>query len=101
MSDREHSNSKRHGKKPGGPAAKAEAKEPFSFRYFLRALGPGLITGASDADPSGIGTYIQAGAQHGSGIGWTMLLTYLLLVAIDEISERVGRVTLHGLSGNV
>src|SRR4051812_4338868 len=101
MSDREHSNSKRHGKKPGGPAAKAEVKEPFSFRYFLKALGPGLITGASDDDPSGIGTYSQAGAQLGYGIGWTMLLSFPLMVAIQEISARVGRVTGHGISGNV
>ena len=43
---------------------------------FLKRLGPGLITGASDDDPSGIGTYSQAGAQLGFGVGWTMLLTY-------------------------
>src|SRR5262249_23087261 len=47
-------------------------------RQFLRRLGPGLITGASDDDPSGIGTYSQAGAQLGYGIGWTMLLTFPL-----------------------
>jgi Mn2+/Fe2+ NRAMP family transporter len=57
-----------------------------------RQLGPGLITGASDDDPSGIGTYSQAGAQLGFGIGWTMLLTYPLMVAIQEISARIGRV---------
>ena len=71
------------------------------MRYFLRALGPGLITGASDDDPSGIGTYSQAGAQLGYGIGWTMLLTFPLMAAIQEISARVGRVTGHGISGNV
>nr|WP_246801356.1 divalent metal cation transporter [Bradyrhizobium genosp. L] len=64
-------------------------------------LGPGLITGASDDDPSGIGTYSQAGAQLGYGIGWTMLLTFPLMTAIQEISARVGRVTGHGISGNV
>jgi NRAMP (natural resistance-associated macrophage protein)-like metal ion transporter len=64
-------------------------------------LGPGLITGASDDDPSGIGTYSQAGAQLGFGIGWTMLLTYPLMVAIQEISGRIGRVTGHGIAGNV
>ena len=58
-----------------------------SFRV-LKALGPGLITGASDDDPSGIGTYSQAGAQLGFGIGWTMLLTFPLMVAIQEISAR-------------
>jgi NRAMP (natural resistance-associated macrophage protein)-like metal ion transporter len=104
MTDHKKSNSKNHAKKrPGNdkPAPKAGAKEPFSFRYFLRALGPGLITGASDDDPSGIGTYSQAGAQLGYGIGWTMLLTFPLMVAIQEISARVGRVTGHGISGNV
>ena len=60
---------------------------------FLARLGPGLITGASDDDPSGIGTYSQAGAQLGFGISWTMLLTYPLMVAIQEISARIGRVT--------
>jgi Mn2+/Fe2+ NRAMP family transporter len=55
----------------------------------LKILGPGLITGASDDDPSGIGTYSQAGAQFGFGIGWTMLLTYPLMVAIQEISARM------------
>lgn len=68
---------------------------------FLSRLGPGLITGASDDDPSGIGTYSQAGAQLGFGIGWTMLLTYPLMAAIQEISARIGRVTGHGIAGNV
>lgn len=75
--------------------------EPFSFRGFLKTLGPGLVTGASDDDPSGIGTYSQAGAQLGYGIGWTMLLTFPLMVAIQEISARVGRVTGRGIAGNV
>jgi NRAMP (natural resistance-associated macrophage protein)-like metal ion transporter len=90
-------------KKPGAekPAPKLEPHHPFSFRLFLKSLGPGLITGASDDDPSGIGTYSQAGAQLGYGIGWTMLLTFPLMAAIQEISARVGRVTGHGISGNV
>jgi NRAMP (natural resistance-associated macrophage protein)-like metal ion transporter len=70
-------------------------------RGVLKSLGPGLITGASDDDPSGIGTYSQAGAQLGFGIGWTMLLSYPLMVAIQEISARIGRVTGHGIAGNV
>src|SRR5207237_3053009 len=70
-------------------------------RGILQRLGPGLITGASDDDPSGIGTYSQAGAQLGFGIGWTMLLSYPLMVAIQEISGRIGRVTGHGIAGNV
>jgi NRAMP (natural resistance-associated macrophage protein)-like metal ion transporter len=67
----------------------------------LKQLGPGLITGASDDDPSGIGTYSQAGAQLGFSIGWTMLLTFPLMVAIQEISARVGRTTGHGIAGNL
>lgn len=78
-----------------------QRRESFRFRDFLKSLGPGLITGASDDDPSGIGTYSQAGAQLGYGIGWTMLLTFPLMVAIQEISARVGRVTGHGIAGNV
>ncbi|PDT72405.1 divalent metal cation transporter [Bradyrhizobium sp. C9] len=76
-------------------------REPFSFNRVVKSLGPGLITGASDDDPSGIGTYSQAGAQLGYGIGWTMLLTFPLMTAIQEISARVGRVTGHGIAGNV
>jgi NRAMP (natural resistance-associated macrophage protein)-like metal ion transporter len=83
------------------PAPKAERPKPFRFKDFLKSLGPGLITGASDDDPSGIGTYSQAGAQLGYGIGWTMLLTFPLMAAIQEISARVGRVTGRGIAGNV
>jgi Mn2+/Fe2+ NRAMP family transporter len=70
-------------------------------RRILGQLGPGLITGASDDDPSGIGTYSQAGAQLGFGIGWTMLLTFPLMAAIQEISARIGRTTGHGIAGNL
>src|ERR1700756_4798756 len=80
---------------------KIHKRQTFRLRGFLQTLGPGLVTGASDDDPSGIGTYSQAGAQLGFGIGWTMLLTYPLMAAIQEISARVGRVTRHGISGNV
>src|SRR5205085_7582961 len=82
-------------------AVKIQRRESFSWRDFLKTLGPGLITGASDDDPSGIGTYSQAGAQLGYGIGWTMLLTFPLMAAIQEISAWVGRVTRHGIAGNV
>jgi NRAMP (natural resistance-associated macrophage protein)-like metal ion transporter len=104
MTDRTKSNPKHYAHKhPGNdkPAAKGEPHQPFRLRDFAKALGPGLITGASDDDPSGIGTYSQAGAQLGYGIGWTMLLTFPLMAAIQEISARVGRVTGHGISGNV
>src|SRR4030081_101255 len=90
-----------HKKAGNKKPAKPEVHQPFRFRDFLKSLGPGLITGASDDDPSGIGTYSQAGAQLGYGIGWTMLLTFPLMAAIQEISARVGRVTGHGISGNV
>ncbi len=61
-------------------------------RSWMRRLGPGLITGAADDDPSGIATYSQAGAQFGFGLLWTMLLTYPLMVAIQLVSARMGRV---------
>ena len=83
------------------PPADHKHHDPFSPRGFLKALGPGLVTGASDDDPSGIGTYSQAGAQLGYGIGWTMLFTLPLMVAIQEISGRVGRITGRGIAGNV
>jgi NRAMP (natural resistance-associated macrophage protein)-like metal ion transporter len=65
------------------------------------ALGPGLITGASDDDPSGIATYSQAGAQFGFSMCWVMLFTFPLMAAIQEISGRIGRVTGHGIAGNI
>ena len=66
-----------------------------------RVLGPGLITGASDDDPSGIATYSQIGAQFGYALGWTMLFSYPLMAAIQEISARIGRVTGLGIAGNI
>jgi NRAMP (natural resistance-associated macrophage protein)-like metal ion transporter len=86
---------------PNLSSPKVHKRRTFRFRGFLQTFGPGLITGASDDDPSGIGTYSQAGAQLGFSIGWTMLLTYPLMVAIQEISARIGRVTGHGIAGNV
>ena len=71
------------------------------FARFLRVLGPGLVTGASDDDPSGIGTYSQVGAQFGFGMLWTMLFSYPLMVSIQLISARIGRVTGHGIAGNL
>jgi len=67
----------------------------------LALLGPGLITGASDDDPSGIATYSQAGAQFGNSMCWVMLFCYPLMVAIQEISARIGRVTGRGIAGNL
>jgi NRAMP (natural resistance-associated macrophage protein)-like metal ion transporter len=71
------------------------------FQRFLRTIGPGFITGASDDDPSGIGTYSQAGAQLGFNIGWAMLFTFPLMAAIQEIAARIGRTTGTGISGNL
>jgi Mn2+/Fe2+ NRAMP family transporter len=67
----------------------------------LEIMGPGLITGASDDDPSGIATYSQAGAQFGVNMGWTLMLTFPLMCAIQQISAQIGRVTGHGLGGNL
>jgi len=82
------------------PIANSRTTKQGALRRFLGVLGPGLITGASDDDPSGIGTYSQAGAQFGFDISWTMLLTYPLMAAIQEISAR-GRTTGHGIAGNL
>jgi NRAMP (natural resistance-associated macrophage protein)-like metal ion transporter len=70
-------------------------------RGLLAFLGPGLITGASDDDPSGIATYSQVGAQFGYSMAWVMLFTWPLMAAIQEISARIGRVTGEGIAGNI
>lgn len=67
----------------------------------MRRLGPGLITGAADDDPSGIATYSQAGAQFGFAMLWTVIFTLPLMVAIQMISARIGHVTGHGLTTNI
>jgi NRAMP (natural resistance-associated macrophage protein)-like metal ion transporter len=67
----------------------------------LKKLGPGLITGAADDDPSGIATYSQAGAQFGYGLLWSILLTTPLMIGIQVISARIGRVTGQGLAANM
>jgi NRAMP (natural resistance-associated macrophage protein)-like metal ion transporter len=68
---------------------------------FFARLGPGLITGAADDDPSGIATYSQAGAQFGVNMLWTVAFTYPLMVAVQLISARIGRVTGAGLAANM
>ena len=70
-------------------------------RTLLRLLGPGLIAGASDDDPSGIATYSQAGAQFGFATNWVMLFTWPLMAAIQEVSARIGRVTGKGIAANI
>src|SRR5436190_12394130 len=71
------------------------------WRGILSVLGPGLISGASDDDPSGIATYSQAGAQFGYSTCWVMLFTWPLMAAIQEISARIGRVTGKGIAANL
>lgn len=68
---------------------------------WFKKLGPGLITGAADDDPSGIATYSQAGAQFGFNMLWTVLFTYPLMVGIQVVSARIGRVSGHGLATNI
>jgi NRAMP (natural resistance-associated macrophage protein)-like metal ion transporter len=83
-----------------GSARADEVKQPERPKL-LQILGPGLITGASDDDPSGIATYSQAGAQFGFDLGWTLLFSWPLMCAIQEISARIGRVTGRGIAGNL
>ena len=75
--------------------------EEESSESWLKKLGPGLITGAADDDPSGIATYSQAGAQFGFNMLWTVLFTYPLMVGIQVVSARIGRVTGHSLATNI
>jgi NRAMP (natural resistance-associated macrophage protein)-like metal ion transporter len=78
---------------------RSEAKK--SRNMVLRLLGPGLVTGAADDDPSGIATYSQAGAQFGYGLLWTVFLTTPFMIAIQLVSAQIGRVTGKGLAANV
>jgi NRAMP (natural resistance-associated macrophage protein)-like metal ion transporter len=68
---------------------------------FWKVLGPGLVTGASDDDPSGIATYSQAGAAYGLSTLWTALITFPLMASIQEMCARIGLVTSHGLAGTL
>ena len=70
-------------------------------RGFLRQLGPGIVTGAADDDPSGIGTYSQAGAQFGFAMLWSVVFSLPLMCAVQEICARIGRVTGKGLAANL
>lgn len=72
-----------------------------AHKGLLARLGAGLITGASDDDPSGIATYSQAGAQFGYAMCWVMLFCFPLMAAIQEICARIGRVTGHGIAGSI
>jgi NRAMP (natural resistance-associated macrophage protein)-like metal ion transporter len=81
--------------------ARRRAARRATHKGLFGLLGPGLITGASDDDPSGIATYSQTGAQFGYAMCWVMLFCFPLMVAIQEISARMGRVTGQGIAGNI
>jgi len=78
-----------------------EAERKRAHVPLLKQLGPGLITGAADDDPSGIATYSQAGAQFGYGLLWSVFFTTPLMIGIQVVSARIGRVTGHGLAANI
>ncbi|MEI6728609.1 MAG: Nramp family divalent metal transporter [bacterium] len=73
-------------------------KTKYSGENFIEKLGPGIVTGASDDDPSGITTYTQAGSQFGLGLLWIAFLTFPLMASIQEMSGRIGLVTKKGLA---
>src|ERR1700693_102714 len=93
------------GATPPLPSSHTERrKQPGSSSRGLRfcgKLGPGIVTGASDDDPSGIATYSQVGAQFGFAMLWTMIFSYPLMAGIQEISAWIGRVTGMGIAGNI
>ncbi len=82
------------------PEPSTQPKEKSGPSLF-KILGPGLVTGAADDDPSGIATYSQVGAQFGFGMLWTMLFSFPLMCGIQEISGRIGRITGRGIAGNL
>src|SRR5213593_780771 len=87
---------------PAGGSGSLEAammRETSPIKRFLKVLGPGLITGASDDDPSGIGTYAVAGASLGFAALWTALVTFPLMAAVENICSRLGLVSGTGLAG--
>ena len=71
------------------------------LKKLLNKLGPGVVTGASDDDPSGIATYSLAGASQGFSLLWTAFLTFPLMATIQEMCARIGLVTQRGLAGNI
>ena len=76
-----------------------EAPRPAGVRAFWKSLGPGIVTGAADDDPSGIATYSVAGAQYGTALLWTALFTWPLMVAVQTMCARIGMVTGRGIAG--
>ncbi|WP_242138879.1 divalent metal cation transporter [Sphingomonas sp. TREG-RG-20F-R18-01] len=82
------------------PSAAVEDRRPWAERA-LSVMGPGLVTGAADDDPSGIATYSQVGAQFGYSLGWILLFSYPLMVVTQEIAARIGCVTGVGIAQNL
>ena len=80
---------------------RARAHKPHRIPSFLRHVGPGVITGAADDDPSGIATYTQAGAQFGTGVLWTVFLTLPFMIGIQLVSARIGRQSGKGIAANL
>jgi Mn2+/Fe2+ NRAMP family transporter len=76
-------------------------RTPSRLARFFRSLGPGLVTGAADDDPSGIGTHSQIGAQFGYGLAWTFVLSFPLMVVIQQVAAEIGRVTGAGIARNL
>ena len=85
----------------GAPEERTSLARRAGSVTLLKQLGPGLITGAADDDPSGIATYSQAGAQAGFGLLWTLVLTFPLMAAIQLVSAHIGRITGKGLASNM
>jgi len=83
------------------PAASDKLTSTRGLRGVIRALGPGLVTGAADDDPSGIGTHSQVGAEFGYGLAWTFVLSFPLMVVIQQIAAVIGRVTGGGIAANL
>src|SRR5256885_2316854 len=75
------------------PRSPYSMSQTWPRRKFIDLIGPGLVTGAADDDPSGIATYSQAGAQFGFAMLWVMLFSFPLMAAIQEICGRLGRIT--------
>src|SRR5256714_14557018 len=89
------------GGSPGAGRTSVEEAKPKGFLGFLQLLGPGLITGASDDDPSGIGTYSQVGSQFGYGLLWLAPFTFPLMSAVQELCARIALQTGVGLGASL
>jgi NRAMP (natural resistance-associated macrophage protein)-like metal ion transporter len=86
---------------PGIASERSAGQSQSRSKRFLQTLGPGLVTGAADDDPSGIATYSQVGAQFGFGLSWVMLFSFPLMAVIQAISARIGCVTGAGIAQNL